>query len=79
MKIGSLIKNNNRLTSIWRELEWDTNSSKYMLMGLYNSDKMPTFGIFIEFIDEKYELMKIFYGDSVYYSFAGNWDLIENI
>lgn len=79
LKEGSLLRNNSPLNSIWKQLEWDSDSSKYIMMDLYHSKEIPNFAIFIEFIDKKYELIKIFYRNSVYYSFAGYWDLVDNI
>lgn len=79
LKTGSLLRNNSPLNSIWKQLDWDPNSSKYIMMGLYHSYKIPVFAIFIEFIDSKYDLIKIFYCNSVYYSFACYWDLVDNI
>jgi len=79
LKEGSLLRNNSPLNSIWKQLEWDSDSSRYIMMDLYHSEKVPVFAIFIEFIDKKYDLIKIFYGNSIYYSFAGYWDLVDNI
>lgn len=79
LKIGSLIKNNNPLNSIWKQLDWDSNSSKYIMMDLYYSSEIPVFAIFIEFVDNKYDLIKIFYNNSTYYSFVNHWDLIDDI